>query len=1386
MQHKITALLFVLSIYAMPANAGVLYDFEDGTNPTEFAFSQGSRWRITTQGLSGQYALCDSLLAGTAIAESFSFAVTPTRALADTFSCLLRFNYLSSTNVQQNTTNTNRFAIFIGANEGASDSTAIIFSSSPLEAFVLTFKGTSGDDTLRLYRKNKNTTLNPASATPIISTKTKVNGKLLAVQLIHLPNGVFRLSVGENGDFTNMQTDTSGVIVSGFAGNYIGIHLVTSLASNRKVIASIDDIKATFVLQPLEVADLQQVNTMQLRVTFNKNIDDSDLLNLQNYELRSVDNVFSVADVQKEDNKSVLLTFATPFVSNNYTLSAQRMRDEFGNEESADKNIDIVISLYGDVVFSELMVKPADNVNFSEEYIELYNRTNHAVNLSGWTLDHSTQTVVRITSGTIPAQDYIMLNYSDTLCNVAKTSSHATLTDRGKQLTLRDPYDVIVAMVTYSDTWYGDASKKDGGFSLEKIDLDNLEETAQNWTACPDERGGTPCGANAAVFVLQPLEISDLQQVNETQLRVTFNKNIDDGDLLNSQNYNLSNVYPTAVQKDDNKSVLLTFTTPFVSNNYTLFVQRMRDEFGNEESADKNIDITVSHYGDVVFSELMVKPADNVNFSEEYIELYNRTNHAVNLSGWTLDHSTKTIVRITSGTIPAQGYIMLNYSDTLCNVAKTSSVAALTDKGKQLTLRDPYDVVVAMVTYSDTWYGDASKKDGGFSLEKIDLDNLEETAQNWTACPDERGGTPCGVNAAVFVLQPLEIANLQQINSMQLRVTFNKNIDDGDLLNSQNYNLSNVYPTAVQKDDNKSVLLTFATPFVSNSYTLFIQRMRDEFGNEESADKNVDITVSHYGDVVFSELMVKPADNVNFSEEYIELYNRTNHAVNLSGWTLDHSTKTIVRITSGTIPAQGYIMLNYGDTLCNVAKTSSVATLTDKGKQLTLRNSYNVMVARVAYSDTWYGDASKNDGGFSLEKIDLDNLEETAQNWTACTDERGGTPCGANAATASNADANLPRCLRYEITDNTLTLTFNEAIATENLTPEKFVCEVSEALAVICSPDEPMGLKIIFANNFFINQSYTLRIENAVGDLQGNRYETFELPIGIGVAPQAGDVVINEILFNPKTGGVDFVELYNISDNLIEMKNNKIANRKVATGDLDKAYRITDSYILQPRQFVVLCTQPDVVCEHYHCEQPDVFITIPTMPSYPNNEGCAAFLDSTGVTIDEFYYTEKMHISLLNSNKGVSLERINPLRPANENANWFSASQVAGFATPTYQNSQYSSTENVNNQQVISILPEVFSPDGDGVDDVLFIDYVMPDFDYLANIYIYDVSGRLVRELHKNVLLGKDGRLMWDGVNHQGTLARIGIYVIVMEAHSQSGKTQVYKKTAVLGTKLGR
>ena len=547
----------------------------------------------------------------------------------------------------------------------------------------------------------------------------------------------------------------------------------------------------------------------------------------------------------------------------------------------------------------------------------------------------------------------------------------------------------------------------------------------------------------------------------------------------------------------------------------------------------------------------------------------------------------------------------------------------------------------------------------------------------------------------------------------------------------------------------------------------------------------INTTAMPYGSIVFSELMARPAGS-GFQEEYIELYNRTDRPIDLSGWMLDHSVSRPVVITAGVVPAKSYIMLNFtprDDENCTIATLSGIPTLTDKGKRLTLRTPQGAVAASVAYSDAWYGDPAKSEGGFSLEKIDPDNLEESPDNWTASAAQGGGTPCAPNSVQAPNPDRNLPLCTGYQIAGSTLTLAFNEPLLADILTPSRFECGGRSPLAASCTPDDPMTLTLVFDRPFAENTPCLLQADNAVADLNGNGYETFELPVGIGSAPQAGDVVINEILFNPKTGGVDFVELYNVSGKLLELKGSKISNRKMASGALDRVYGIERSYVMHPQEWAVVCANPAIVCQHYHCEHPTHFITMPSMPAYPNDEGCAVFLDAQDGVIDEFCYSEKMHISLLNSVKGVSLERVNPLRPASEWANWFSAAQTAGFATPSYQNSQYSQ-EAGGTEDGISLSPAVFSPDGDGIDDALFIDYAMPSEGWIASAYVYDVQGRLVRILCKNALLGKNGRLLWDGAAEQGTPAIVGRYIILIETYHQSGKTQVYKKTATLGGRL--
>ena len=87
-------------------------------------------------------------------------------------------------------------------------------------------------------------------------------------------------------------------------------------------------------------------------------------------------------------------------------------------------------------------------------------------------------------------------------------------------------------------------------------------------------------------------------------------------------------------------------------------------------------------------------------------------------------------------------------------------------------------------------------------------------------------------------------------------------------------------------------------------------------------------------------------------------------------------------------------------------------SLNNAGDQLILRGRDGRTLFEVQYSDTWYRDAVKKDGGWSLEMIDTNNFCAGAANWTASIDATGGTPGRANSVRAANADARPPTLLR--------------------------------------------------------------------------------------------------------------------------------------------------------------------------------------------------------------------------------------------------------------------------------------------------------------------------------------------------------------------------------------
>ncbi|HEV2832989.1 MAG TPA: gliding motility-associated C-terminal domain-containing protein, partial [Hanamia sp.] len=181
-----------------------------------------------------------------------------------------------------------------------------------------------------------------------------------------------------------------------------------------------------------------------------------------------------------------------------------------------------------------------------------------------------------------------------------------------------------------------------------------------------------------------------------------------------------------------------------------------------------------------------------------------------------------------------------------------------------------------------------------------------------------------------------------------------------------------------------------------------------------------------------------------------------------------------------------------------------------------------------------------------------------------------------------------------------------------------------------------------------------------------------------------------------------------------------------------------------------------------------------------NINGNVIVLNGQGNIVDEVAYDEKWHFPLIKNTQGISLERINYEGPSLQ-SNFHSAATSVGYGTPGYKNSQYQLNEEVSGD--ITVTPEIFSPDNDGIDDFVTIDYSFPSAGYVTNITMFDASGRPVRYLQKNSLSGSKGYYRWDGLDDKNKKLPQGIYIIYTEIFNTEGKKKAFKNTVVLARK---
>jgi hypothetical protein len=499
--------------------------------------------------------------------------------------------------------------------------------------------------------------------------------------------------------------------------------------------------------------------------------------------------------------------------------------------------------------------------------------------------------------------------------------------------------------------------------------------------------------------------------------------------------------------------------------------------------------------------------------------------------------------------------------------------------------------------------------------------------------------------------------------------------------------------------------------------------------------------------------------------EYVEIYNRSTKIFNVQSWRLGDASSDGTIQQAWLQPGE-YLTLTttaYVDSFANATVgVTSFPSLNNAGDHIVLSSDLGVAIDSIVYSDDWYKDDNKSGGGYAIERINPEDPCTDISDWAASNDPSGGTPGGQNSIFDTTPDTDAPGIAQtIALAPNFLEVYFTEGMDSTSLANASV--SINPNLTVqntYVLEANPSMMTFQFQENIVASQVYDISLLG-VADCWANTADVssiFALPAVI----EPGDILINEILFNPVTGGSDYVELYNRSDKLLDLNGLEMANLDDDT--ISNNATIETNFLLFPNTYVVITEDTTQVQQYYAASVIGRFVES-DLPSYNNDEG-TVYLIQGNQMIDAVSYSADWHFKLLDSEDGVSLERIQFDAPSNDRNNWHSAAESVGFGTPGAENSQYFPALT---NGTFNYTSETISPDNDGFEDVLQINYEMDAPGYIGNFTVFDDRGRKVATVISNELLATSGTLSWNGITDDGTKASIGPYVGIFEAYGVNG-----------------
>jgi hypothetical protein len=640
----------------------------------------------------------------------------------------------------------------------------------------------------------------------------------------------------------------------------------------------------------------------------------------------------------------------------------------------------------------------------------------------------------------------------------------------------------------------------------------------------------------------------------------------------------------------------------------------------------------------------------------------------------------------------------------------------------------------------------------------------------------------------------------------QVTAVFNEPLEISSAENMLNYSIDNGVGTPLSaslQGDLRTVLLTLAAPLNTGTYTLQVSGVKDIAGNQSPAQNQsfsyVKVEAATEFNLLISEIMADPSPGVGLPEvEWLEIFNRSNKIIDLATLRFSDATSSPVSFPSYLIQPGEYLAitalanqsaLQASTTGAVLGMSISASLLNNENDVLTISTSSGEIIDRVAYTVFWHTDPGKDDGGFSLERINLNLPCLGAENWQSCPATIGGTPGLPNAANSSQSDTTQPRVFKvFPESPNSILVQFTEGMEGTSAT-DPAAYQLTPPVAVAAAdflPNDRASVRLELATSLQTSTLYLLTVDNSVTDCSGNPYLWVDsLLFGLAEKPEPQDIVINEVLFNPATGGARYLECYNNSQKIFDWSDFFLASN---TDSTTSVVQITQERLFLPGEYHVFSNDADFIRNNYaNIVKKNVLQN--QLPSLDDKaDSIKVYWAGNGqtVVVDSFFYYRGLHNALLSTSEqeGVAIERLRVNGPTQDPSNWSSAApQLTGaYGTPTLPNSQ-ALPDIAGREELISIPLARLSPDGDGREDFLEIFYHLPGEGYAAGLKIFDSDGNLVKTLVRQDLIGTQGAVRWDGDTDNGGKTRPGIHVLLVEMFAPDGTVKRIKKTvAAVGT----